>query len=155
MEAWRFLNQPGTDEEVKKAFDSVDIDSSGLVEFDEFIFSIMGEEALKYGKLADLEKLVSLLDGVLKDYAMIQDTLNDVRGNNEGRPERNAELRSRLENMRKEVGGQINDLISSMMNVNPEDVLSDEEINAYLQEAFERFDEDNSGQLGQWEFTQA
>ena len=155
LEPWRFLNQPGEDAQVKQAFDSVDVDESGVVDFDEFVFSIMGEDALKYGKLAALEKLVSLLEGVMKDYALVQDTLNDARANSETRADRNAELRARLENMRSEVGGQINDLISKMMGVNPEDVLTDEEINAHLKEAFERFDEDNSGQLGKWEFVQA
>merc|ERR1712093_622219 len=74
LEAWRFLNQPGTDADVKKAFDSVDIDASGLVEWDEFVFSIMGEDALKYGKLADLERLEGCLDNVLKDLTTVQDT---------------------------------------------------------------------------------
>ena len=39
-EAWKFLQQPGTDDDIKKAFDSVDINSSGLVEWDKFVFSI-------------------------------------------------------------------------------------------------------------------
>merc|ERR1712087_319947 len=33
--------------------------------------------------------------------------------------------------------------------------LSDEEIDAHLTEAYNKFDEDNSGQLGAWEFQQA
>lgn len=126
-----------------------------MVDLDEFMFSIMGEEALKYGQLADLEKLTSLLDGVMKDYSMVQDTLNDVRGNNDTRAQRNKELRARLENMKGEVSDQVNSLIAQMMGVDPRDVLSDEEINAHLEDAFRRFDEDNSGELGEWEFTQA
>merc|ERR1712176_1117035 len=118
---------------VKNAFDSVDVDQSGVVDFDKF---------------------VSLLEGVMKDYALVQETLGDARANADTRAERNAELRARLENMRGEIGGQINDLISQMMGINPEDVLSDEEINQHLTEAFERFDTDNSGQLGKWEFVQ-
>ena len=42
-----------------------------------------------------------------------------------------------------------------MLGIKPEDVLSEEEINVHLTEAFNKFDEDNSGQLGQWEFMQA
>merc|ERR1711937_236651 len=53
MEAWKFLQQPGSDADIKKAFDMVDIDGSGLVDKDEFIFSIMGEKATNYGLLAD------------------------------------------------------------------------------------------------------
>jgi Ca2+-binding EF-hand superfamily protein len=86
---------------------------------------------------------------------MVQDTLKGVRANNDTRAERNAELRARLENIRGEVSDQVNGLISELLNINPEDVLTDEEINAYIKEAFERFDEDNSGQLGDWEFVQA
>merc|ERR1711953_309040 len=83
QEAWKFLGQPGTNEDIKNAFDSVDVDASGLVEWDEFVFSIMGEVALKYGPLADMEKLTELLDGVMKDYKMVQDTLSEVRVNND------------------------------------------------------------------------
>merc|ERR1712053_30631 len=46
-------------------------------------------------------------------------------------------------------------MIAQMMGVNPEDVLSDEEINAHLKQAFNKFDKDSSGELGEWEFTQA
>ena len=61
MEAWKFLNQPGNDADIKRAFDAVDVDKSGLVEWDEFVFTIMGEKALKYGVLADMERLGELL----------------------------------------------------------------------------------------------
>merc|ERR1712083_755943 len=39
-EAWKFLQQPGNDQDIKNAFDSVDVDGSGLVEWNEFVFSI-------------------------------------------------------------------------------------------------------------------
>merc|ERR1712007_5837 len=42
VEAWRFLNRPGTDRDIKRTFDSVDVDGSGLVEWSEFAFSLMG-----------------------------------------------------------------------------------------------------------------
>merc|ERR1712004_816866 len=38
LEAWRFLNQPGEDADIKRAFDAVDVDGSQLVELDEFVF---------------------------------------------------------------------------------------------------------------------
>ena len=104
----------------------------------------MSEDALKFGRLADLEKLVSLLDGILKDYAMVQDTLNEVRSNNETRATRNAELREQLEGMKSQVGSTVNKLMSDMLGINSEDVMNDAEINAYLQEAFEKFGENNS-----------
>jgi Ca2+-binding EF-hand superfamily protein len=57
--------------------------------------------------------------------------------------------------MKGEVQGAVNGLIAQMMGVRPEDVLSEEEINNHLKEAFNKFDEDNSGELGSWEFQQA
>ena len=36
-----------------------------------------------------------------------------------------------------------------------EDLMTDEEITQHLTDAFNKFDSDGSGQLGQWEFTQA
>jgi hypothetical protein len=31
-ESWKFLNRPGTDADIKKAFDMIDVDGTGLVE---------------------------------------------------------------------------------------------------------------------------
>merc|ERR1712012_222225 len=62
QEAWKFLNRPGGEAEMKAAFDSVDVDGSGLVEWAEFAFSLMGEKALDFGPLADLELLNELLN---------------------------------------------------------------------------------------------
>ena len=57
--------------------------------------------------------------------------------------------------MKNEVSSTMNDLLSKMLNVDPEDVLTPEEIRAHLTEAFNKFDKDGSGQLGNWEFMQA
>ena len=57
--------------------------------------------------------------------------------------------------VKDEVSSQMNDLISQMMGVNPEDVLSEAEIDEHLTTAFKKFDKDQSGELGQWEFQQA
>merc|ERR1712038_1484395 len=75
QEAWKFLGQPGTDADIKAAFDSVDVDTSGLVEWNEFVFSIMGERAAKYGVLADMEALTQLLDTTAKEYTILKETL--------------------------------------------------------------------------------
>merc|ERR1712176_534167 len=42
-----------------------------------------------------------------------------------------------------------------MMDLDPSAFMSEEEINKHLTEAFNKFDEDGSGKLGKWEFTQA
>merc|ERR1712037_787854 len=57
--------------------------------------------------------------------------------------------------MQDEVSGSINSLIADMLGVDPKDVLSSEEIDSYLTDAFNKFDDDNSGELGSWEFAQA
>merc|ERR1719336_2944875 len=57
--AWKFLGKPGTEEDMEAAFKGVDIDNSGYVEWDEFVFSLQGEEAQKYGLLADMEVTLS------------------------------------------------------------------------------------------------
>ena len=53
-EAWKFLSLQGGESDIKNAFDSVDVDKSGLVEWSEFVFSIMGDKALNYGPLAGI-----------------------------------------------------------------------------------------------------
>ena len=50
-EAWKFLQRPGDDNEIKMYFDSVDVDGSGLIEWSEFAFSLMGEDANNFGPL--------------------------------------------------------------------------------------------------------
>merc|ERR1719379_2522460 len=63
-EAWRFLQKPGDDRRIKSAFDNQDVDGSGHVDQNEFAFALMGQEALKYGPLADMELLNKMLDRV-------------------------------------------------------------------------------------------
>jgi Ca2+-binding EF-hand superfamily protein len=155
VEAWKFLGQPGTERQIKQAFDSVDVDGSGLVDRDEFVFSIMGEKAMKYGTLADMEKLERLLDVTMKEYMILKDTLSEARVDNESRSKRNAQLRERLNNMKSDVQDQIGSLMTDLLGLRPEDVLSDEEIRQHLTDAFNKFDEDNSGEMGAWEFKQA
>eukprot|EP00492_Amphilonche_elongata_P002513 TRINITY_DN276_c0_g1_i6.p1 TRINITY_DN276_c0_g1~~TRINITY_DN276_c0_g1_i6.p1 ORF type:complete len:227 (-),score=64.66 TRINITY_DN276_c0_g1_i6:327-965(-) len=153
-EAWKFLGQPGDDSKIKAAFDGVDIDQSGLVEWSEFVFSIMGEAATKYGVLADMEDLERLLKNTVSEYKILRETLQEVRANNDVRAERNARLRQRLQGMKDEVGAQMNELFANMAGVRPEDVMSEAEIDAHLKTAFDKFENSGDGQLGEWEFTQ-
>eukprot|EP00492_Amphilonche_elongata_P002514 TRINITY_DN276_c0_g2_i1.p1 TRINITY_DN276_c0_g2~~TRINITY_DN276_c0_g2_i1.p1 ORF type:complete len:300 (-),score=75.41 TRINITY_DN276_c0_g2_i1:224-1123(-) len=95
-EAWKFLNRPGGEADIKAAFDSVDVDGSGLVEWAEFAFSLMGEKALDFGPLADLELLNDLLSETASYLVALQNDLEDANMSTKDRMERNAELRSRL-----------------------------------------------------------
>jgi Ca2+-binding EF-hand superfamily protein len=99
-EAWKFLGRPGNDEDIKNAFDSVDVDMSGIVDWNEFAFSLMGERALDFGPLADLEMLTTLLDETAHLLSAMKDDLNDSLMNTGERQARNAELRERLKHMK-------------------------------------------------------
>ena len=46
-------------------------------------------------------------------------------------------------------------LFANMSGMRPKDVMSDEEINAHLTNAFDKFDDSGDGQLGVQEYTQA
>ena len=94
-----------------------------------------------------MEKLTTLLDAAMKDCAMIQDALADACGNNI-QATRNTELRQCLDNMKGDVQNTVNSLITSMMNIDPRDFLSDAEIDHHLEVAFNKFDKDTSGELG-------
>ena len=77
-EAWKFLGQPRDHAKIKAAFDGVDVDVSGLVEWREFVFSIMGEAASKYGVLADMVDLERLLKNTASEYRILRETLQEV-----------------------------------------------------------------------------
>ena len=57
------MNRPGTDADIRKAFEAIAVDGTGLVEWNEYVFSVMGEKAINFGALSDLESL----DMVLKE----------------------------------------------------------------------------------------
>jgi len=57
---------------------------------DEFLFSIMGEAAGKYGLLADL----GALDDIMKNYDVTREALTDAKGNAEENAPRKYEWRS-------------------------------------------------------------
>merc|ERR1712054_621441 len=61
IQAWLFLGQPGTEPEIMETFNAIDCDGSSFIEQTEFLFAIMGEEANRYGVLADMELLNRLL----------------------------------------------------------------------------------------------
>ena len=84
-EAWKFLNRPGTEEDIRNCFDSVDVDGSGLVEWSEFAFSLMGAKAQEYGALADLEKLSTLMDRTAGLFSQFQSSLQEMQGSTEER----------------------------------------------------------------------
>merc|ERR1719436_20069 len=117
QEAWRFLNLPGDANAAKKAFDSVDIDSNGNVDLNEFLYSIMGEEAKNYGYFADLEILQILLSKLVagEDKKSLE-LLGQVQKTNEAKDIQIKQLQAELERIRNSEGGSsFNDLVQRMM----------------------------------------
>jgi len=158
-EAWRFLNQPGTDRDIKNAFDSVDVDRSGLVDRDEFVLSIMGPESVKFGPIADMDKLDSLIDAVL---VLIDNHKHELASNLKSADEReleNARLLSRMKNQRNELTSGMNKIVRAMMGLtgtgDVEGFLQSKEVDKYLVEAFNKYDKNGNGTLSYREFKQA
>jgi Ca2+-binding EF-hand superfamily protein len=158
VEAWKFLDRPGGEKEIKQTFDSVDIDGSGFVEWNEFAFSLMGEDALQFGALADLETLSALLVDTADLLSHMRNDLLEAQGSDEERAKRNAELKKRMKRMKNEVGGGIGKLMNKMLGImgsDPRDLLTDEQINRLLDATFDKFDKDGSGELEKPEFRKA
>jgi hypothetical protein len=122
---------------------------------DEFMYSIMGDASEKYGPASDMEKVAGFLDGMSGEFSLVSGQFNELKESAEERAKRNALLRQRLDGMQGQLQNQVGDLFASMAGLDPSELLSDEEITKHLTDAFNKFDEDNSGELGAWEFQQA
>jgi len=158
VEAWKFLGRGNDEEEIKASFDSVDVDGSGLIEWNEFVFSLMGEDALKFSPLADLETLHGLLQGTEELMKTLRGGISGLREDIEGRAKRNQELRERLNGMKRDMNGKLGNVMSKMLSImgqNPEDLLTDEEISKLLSQTFTKFDVDGSNKLESSEFFKA
>merc|ERR1712048_1114334 len=111
------LNLPGDATAAKRAFDSVDVDSNGNVDLNEFLYSIMGEEAKNYGYFADLEILQVLLAKLVagEDKKALE-LLGQAQKTNEAKDIQIKQLQAELERIRNSEGGSsFNDLIQRMM----------------------------------------
>jgi hypothetical protein len=74
------------------------------------------------------------------------------------RQARNAELKDRLTQMRRETGGQMGNLMGKMMSIfgqDPAELLTEEQIDRVLNATFKKFDKDGSGILELPEFLKA
>jgi Ca2+-binding EF-hand superfamily protein len=156
VSAYKFMDQPGSDSEIGSIFDGIDVDQSGFLESTEFIFSIMGEEALKYGPLADLELMNKLLNRCALTLTSMSDALKESQDNQSLRKTENAKLMAKLKASKSQLNTEVNDMMAKMMSVTGQDDFFDmEEIDMHLREAFDRFDENKNRSLDKWEFTQA
>jgi Ca2+-binding EF-hand superfamily protein len=157
-EAWKFLGRPGDEAAIKNCFDSVDVDGSGLVEWSEFSFSLMGEKALQFGPLADLETLSMLMGDTAGLFSQMKSTMKEMHMSTTDRAERNAELRGRLTNMQGDMQKNMGDMFGKMMGFmgqDPQDLLTDDQVEKVLAQTFAKFDNDGSGELELPEFKKA
>eukprot|EP00494_Astrolonche_serrata_P025454 UN25715 len=147
--AWRFLGRGGTDDEIKKAFTTVDIDNSGFIEWDEFIFSLEGEDSKKYGLLADMELLLSLIGEVTND-------LKDIRADRSDAQKGLYSARGRLGALQRSVMEKTQNLINRMRrNTGESGSIAVSDLETQLKEVFDKADTSKSGKLSAWQFNQA
>lgn len=133
------MGRGGSDADIKKAFDSVDIDGSGLVEWNEFAFSMMGEEAMNYGPLANLEVLNDLLTDTGELLKGLRDSLEEVQKGNSERAAQNSELKNRLQTMKRQSNSAFAKMLGKIGNItgtNVMDMLSEAQIDKVLEETF-------------------
>ena len=64
-----------------------------------------------------MEKLQAMLGDTLDQFAMLKNALDEASGSAADRQKRNARLRDRLENMKSQVQGQMNELFANMIGV--------------------------------------
>jgi len=158
QQAWRFLNQPGRQDAVRKAFDSVDVDRSGLVDRDEFVFSIMGQRAEQFGPIADMERLDALIDGLLELIENNRLELLNRAKTQEERDVENERLRARMKNQNEQLTKGMTSVMKAMMDITGDDMdrfMSSNDIDRYLTEAFNKYDKNGNGSLSLREFRQA
>jgi len=147
--AWKFLGRPGTDEEIVSAFKGVDVDNSGFIEWEEFVFSLQGDEAAKYGLLADMEKMLELLAEVHQD-------LMQLRGERTDSQKELISLRDRLAMLQREATNKTETLVQRMKRVSGErDSIYLDDLDEQLRKAFNAADKHKSGSLNVWQFSQA
>merc|ERR1712048_163383 len=99
-DAWKFLGRSGTDADIRATFESVDVDGSGMIALSEFLFSLMGEDALKFGPMANLEIMQSMLSEVASLIGNMKGDLETATMSVEDRVARNKALKDRLKDMK-------------------------------------------------------
>lgn len=149
QKAWKFLGRPGTAEDMEAAFSGVDIDNSGFIEWEEFVFSLQGEEAAKYGLLADMELMLTLLGEIHTD-------LMSLRGDRSSSQKELYGLRERMAMLQRETANKTETLVQRMKRVSGErDSIYLDDLDEQLRKAFVTADKHQSGTLNVWQFSQA
>merc|ERR1719461_2459226 len=156
--AWRFLSQPGSSTDIRNAFNSVDVDRSGLVDRDEFVLSIMGPRANNFGPIADMDRLDALMDGLMQLIEKHGAELSQMAKTKEESAAEQAELMARMKDQRNKLSSGMSKIMKAMMGLTGKDVegfLQSKEVDKYLIEAFNKYDSNGNGTLSYKEFSNA
>ena len=79
-----------------------------------------------------MEALAGLLTETASEFRSLKDELKESQAFRDEKAAKAAKLRQKLDGMKGEIQDQVNGLFASMMDINPEDVLSEEEITQHL-----------------------
>ena len=98
--------------------------------------------------VADLELLNTLLNDINVFPENLKGSLSEAKMDQETRAKRNAELRQRMNEMKKSSSNALGAVMAKMMQMmgqDPKDLLTEEQINRILDKTFTKFDKDGSG----------
>ena len=79
--------------------------------------------ALRYGPLADMEKLHELLSQMSTEWTALRESLAEAQGSISERKKRNKLLRERLDSVKGDVSSKMNDLFGNILGVDVTDIL--------------------------------
>jgi hypothetical protein len=117
----RFIGKREDDDTLAKAFNSVDVDGTGMIDWPEYVFSVLGAKAANYGTLARMEILSTLLDDASGLLTSLRGSLDDAQQSQAARAKRNAELLARMKNMKNETNAQVSGILKKMFALSGKD----------------------------------
>ena len=87
----------------------VDIDGNKVVTIEEFVFSIMGDAAMKYGPLAEMDDINVRLNKAVRSF---KESLVAAKEDTDNRASRNAS--NRMEDMKRNMGSDMVEFMNQM-----------------------------------------
>merc|ERR1719210_283064 len=113
---------------------------------------------MAFGPMAELELLDTLIGDADQLLTKLKASAKESQESNAVRAERNAELRARMGDMKKNMSASLGKVMSKMMGIlgqDAKDILTEEQVNRLLKATFEKFDVNGSNELENSEFRQA
>lgn len=109
-EAWDSLNLPNEDDDINKAWKSVDVYRNGLILEEQFIYSIMGDEFDPYSVPGSLDNLTQLLTQCAVEYRSYMESNGTLNV-------RVAELTEQIDGRGDEMENMVNELSTSSARI--------------------------------------